>query len=95
MIFFLLKQAFGDEHGHGNILVSALFEHPVKLLLYILPNGIAVWTQDEKSLNAGVIDELRLCAHIGEPLGEVLLHIGYLFNFFILSHYNISLIINN
>ena len=95
VILFLLKQTLGDEHGHGDVLVPAVLEHAVKLLLYILPNGVAVWTQDEKPLNAGVIDELRLCAHIGEPLGEVLLHIGYLFNFFILSHYNISLIINN
>ena len=93
VIFFFLKQAFGNEHGHGNILMSALFEHPVKLLLYILPNGIAVWAQDEKSLNAGVIDKLRLGANIGEPLGEILLHISYLFNFFILCHYDFSFIL--
>ena len=73
--------------------MSAFLEHAVKLLLYILPNGVAVWAQDEKSLDAGVVDKLRLCAHIGEPLGKVLLHIGYLFNFFILSHYNFSLIL--
>ena len=93
MILFLLKQAFGDEHGHGNILMSALFEHPVKLLLYILPNGIAVRSKDQKALNAGIIDKLRLGANIGEPLGEILLHVSYLFNFFILCHYDFSFIL--
>ncbi len=101
VILFLLKQALGYEHGHGYVFVSALLEHPVELLLYILPNGVAVWAQDEKSFNAGVIDQLRLCAYVGEPLGEVLLHIGYLLNFFILCHcyspyyYNNQYILSN
>ena len=93
VILFLLKQALGDEHGHGYVFMSALLEHSVELLLYIFPNGIAVRTQDEKPLNAGVIDKLRLCAYVGEPLGEILLHIGYLFNFFVLCHYIFSLLL--
>ena len=86
VVLFLLQQAFRDEHRHRDVLVAAVLEHPVKLLLNILPNGIAVRTQDEQSLYAGIIDELRLGANVGEPLGKVLLHIGYLFNFLLFRH---------
>lgn len=83
MVLLLLKQAFGDEHGHGNVLMSAFLELLIENTLNVLPNGITVRAQDEKTLYAGIIDELRLGANIGKPLGKVLLHIGYLFNFFL------------
>ena len=90
MILLLLQKALGNEHGHRNILMAVLLEFLIENRLNVLPNGIAVWAQDEKSLNAGVIDKLRLGANIGEPLGEILLHVSYLFNFFILCHYDFS-----
>ena len=86
VILFLLQQAFGDEHGHGHVLVTVCLEHPVKLLLNIFPNGVTVRAQNEKSLYPGVIDKLRLGAYVGKPLGKILLHIGYLFNLLFLCH---------
>ena len=71
VVLLLLQQALGDEHGHGHILVSGGLELPVQLPLHVLPDGEAVGAVDEHTLDAGVVDELRLFAHVGEPLGEV------------------------
>ena len=86
VVFFLLKQALGDEQRHGDVLVSRGLELPVQLGLDVFPNRIAVVAQDEKALYPGVVDQLGLEAHVGEPLGKVLLHIGYALDFFVLRH---------
>ena len=86
VVFFLLKQALGDEQRHGDVLVSRGLELPVQLGLDVFPNRIAVGAQDEKALYPGVVDQLGLEAHVGEPLGKVLLHIGYALDFFVLRH---------
>ena len=71
MVLLLLEQALGDEHGHSHVLMAGELELPVQLLLHVLPDGVAIGAVDEHALDAGVVDELRLFAHIGEPLGEV------------------------
>ena len=86
MVLFLLKKALGDQHGHGHVLVAVALEHPVKDLLNILPDSVAVGAEDEQALYPGVIDQLRLGAYVGEPLGKVDLHIGYLFYLFVFCH---------
>ena len=86
MILLLLKQALGDEHGHGDVLVSVTLEHSVQLMLNVFPNRVTVGAHDKAALDAGVVNQLSLGTHIGEPLGKVYLHIGYLFNFLVFCH---------
>ena len=86
MILLLLQKALGNEHGHRNILMAVLLEFLIENRLNVLPNGIAVGAHDEQTLYARVIDKLGLGADIGEPLSKVLLHIGYLLNFFLFCH---------
>ena len=74
MVFFLLQQALGDEHGHIDILVTGRFEHAVEDMLDIFPDGVAVGTNDHTAADAAVIDQLRLFDHIGVPLGKIVLH---------------------
>ena len=76
MVLLLLEQAFGDEDGQVHVLVAQLFKAPVQLVLDVLPDGVAVGAVDEHALDGGVVDELRLFAHVGVPLGKVHLHIG-------------------
>ena len=92
MVLLLLKQAFGDKHGHGHVAVTVALEHAVQHLLNIFPNSVTVGAQDKATLNAGVVNQLSLGAHVGEPLGKVYLHIGYLFNSFIFCHNSIALL---
>ena len=86
------QQALGDEHGHGHVAVTVTLEHAVKLFLDIFPNSITVGAQDEAALDAGIVNQLSLGANIGEPLGEVHLHIGYLFYSFFFCHNNTALL---
>ena len=86
MILFFLKKAFGDKHRHGDVLMPVALEHTVKNLLNVFPNRVTVGAQNEAALNSGIIDELSLGAHVGEPLRKVDLHIGYLFYSFVLCH---------
>ena len=86
VILFLLQQALRDEHGHGDVGVPVALEHAVEDLLDILPNRVAVGAHDVAALDSGIIDKLRLGAHVGEPLGEVLLHVGYLFYLLVFRH---------
>ena len=71
MIFFLLQQALGDEHGHRHVFVAGGLELPVQLLLHIFPDGVAIGAVDEHALDAGIVNELRLLAHIGKPLCKI------------------------
>ena len=61
-------------------------EHTVKNLLNVFPNRVTVGAQNEAALYTGVIDQLCLGTHVGEPLGKIDLHIGYLFYSFVLCH---------
>ena len=86
MVLLLLEQALGDEHGHGDVLVSVTLEHSVQLMLNVFPDGVAVRAHNEAALDTGVVHQLSLGAHIGEPLGEIYLHVGDLFNFLVFCH---------
>ena len=83
----LLQKALGDQNGHCNIDVTGLFEHAVHDVLNILPNGIAIGTQNGKALYGGILHQLRLAADVGIPLCKVDLHIGDLFHSLILCHF--------
>ena len=74
VILFLLEKAFGDKHGHVNILVTERLEARVKILLNVFPNCIAVGTDDHASLDAGVVNQLCFFYNVGEPLCEVYVH---------------------
>ena len=76
VILLLLEQALGDQHGQIHVLMPGLLELLVQNLLEILPDGVAVGAEDEHTLDGGVVNQLRLPAHVGKPLGEVHLHVG-------------------
>ena len=66
MIFFLLQQAFGDEHRHIYIFYACFLEAVIQLSLQKLPDGIAIGAVDEHALDGGVVDQFRLLAHVGD-----------------------------
>ncbi len=76
MVLLLLEQGLGDEHGQVHVLVAGLLELLVQRVLDVLPDGVAIGAVDEHALDGGVVDQLRLPAHVGVPLGKVHLHIG-------------------
>ena len=93
MVLLLLEQAFRNEHRQVHVLVAGGLEALIHLVLDILPDGVTVGAVDEHTLDGGVVDQLRLFAHVGVPLGEIHLHIGDLLHLFlagILSHNNPS-----
>ena len=88
MVLLLLEQGLRNEHGHRNVLVARLLKTPVQVRLDVLPDGVAIGSEDEHPLGLGVTDELRLGTHVSVPLGEVHVHIGDLAHLlvFILCH---------
>ena len=76
MILFLLQKAFGDEHGHTDILVPRLLEHTVQNVLDILPDRIRIRADDHAALHTGIAHKLRFFHDVGIPLGEIVLHRG-------------------
>ena len=76
---------------HIDILDTLLFELLVHDILNIFPDGVAIGTVDEHALDGGIVDQLCLLAHVGEPLGKVHLHIGDLFYLLIFSHSKLPL----
>ena len=88
MVLLLLKQGLRDEYGQVDILMAQLFELAVQNALDVLPDGVAVGPVDEHALDRGVVDELRLFAHVSVPLGKINLHIGDLADLlaFVLCH---------
>ena len=82
MILFLLQKGLRDQHGHVYILMTCLLELVVQNLLYILPDRISVRSVYKHTSGECIVDQFRLDAHIGEPLGEIHVHIGDFFNFF-------------
>ena len=87
VILLLLQQRFRDQHGHINILCTRLLKLRIQKLLDILPDRVAIGTVNEHSLDGGVVDQLRLFAHIGVPLGKIDLHIRDLLDLLILCHF--------
>ena len=86
VVLLLLQQALGDQHRHGHVLVSGRLELAVEHLLDVLPDGVAIRAQDEQALDIGIVHQLRLGAHVGEPLGEVDFHIGDLLDLLFFGH---------
>ena len=71
MVLLLLEQGLGNQHREIDVLVARLLEAAVQLALDVLPDGVAVGPVDEHALDGGVVDELRLFADVGVPLGKV------------------------
>ena len=87
---FLFQQAFGDQDGHRDVFMAGLLELRVHDALDVFPDRIAVWPQDRKALDGRILDQLRLAADIGVPLGKIDLHIGDLLDFLFFRHINSS-----
>ena len=83
---FLFQQAFRNQDGHRHVLMAGLFELGVHDALNVLPDGIAIRPQDGKALDGCILDQLRLAADIGVPLGKIDLHIGDLLHFLLFRH---------
>ena len=71
VVLLFLEQALRDQHRQVHVLVARLLELRVQHVLDVLPDGVAVGPVDEHALDGGVVDQLRLAAHVGVPLGEV------------------------
>ena len=56
MVLFLLQQRFGQQHGHHHILCAGVLEHLVHDGLNVLPDGVAIGTIDEHTLDGRVVD---------------------------------------
>ena len=84
MILFLFQQALRNEHGHVDIHVTSRLEHAVQNPLYILPDRIAVGTNDHTALYAGIRYEFCLFADVGVPLCKIHVHCRDLFHHFLI-----------
>ena len=71
---FLRKKAFRNEQRHVHVLNAGFLESLVQMGLNRLPQCIPRRLENRKALDVGITDQLRLGAHIGIPLGEVLVH---------------------
>ena len=86
MVFLFLQEGLGDEHGQIHVFVAGFFELRIHEALDVFPDGIAIGAVDEHALDAGVVDELGLGAHVGVPFGEVHLHIRDLLHLLLVCH---------
>ena len=87
MVLFLLQQAFGNQHGHVDILHAHLLELLVHDVLDILPDGVAIGTVNKHTLDGRVVNQLGFFAHVGKPLGKVYLHVGDLLDLLFFCHF--------
>ena len=83
---FLFQKALRDQNGHRHVLVAGLFELAVHDLLDVLPDRVAVGTQDGEALYRGILHQLGLAADVGVPLSKISLHVGDLLNHFFFRH---------
>ena len=83
---FLFEKAFGDQNGHRHVLVTGLFEFAVHDLLDVLPDRVAVGTQDREALHGRILHQLGFAADVGVPLRKIGFHIGDLFHHFFFRH---------
>ena len=65
------EEALRDEEGEVGVLVSRGLEHPVEGLLHLLPDGIAVGTDDHAAAHRAVIGQLGLRDQLVVPGAEV------------------------
>ena len=83
---FLFQKALRDQNGHRHVLVAGLFELAVHDLLDVLPDRVAVGTQDGEALYRGILHQLGLAADVGVPLSKISLHVGDLLDHFFFRH---------
>ena len=83
---FLFQKALRDQNGHRHVLVAGLFELAVHDLLDVLPDRVAVGTQDGEALYRGILHQLGLAADVGVPLSKIGLHVGDLLDHFFFRH---------
>ena len=67
------QEGLRDEDGEIRVLVPRLFEHPVEHALHILPERVAVGTDDHAAPDGGVVRELGAPDDVQVPLRIVLL----------------------
>ena len=68
---FLQKQAFGDQHGHIDVLMAGGLEALVHFLPDALPDGIAVGAHDHAAAHGGVVHQLAFQNNVGIPLRKI------------------------
>ena len=91
VILFLLQKALRDKHRHINVLVTELLEARVKIVLNVLPDSVAVRTDDHTALNAGIVNKLRFLYYVCVPLSKINVHCrDLLYHFFIVCHFSLS-----
>ena len=71
MLGFLEQQAFGNEHGHVDVLMPGGFEAPIQRFLDALPNGEAVRTDNHATAHGRVVHQLAFENHVCVPLGKI------------------------
>ena len=91
MVLLLLKKGLGDEHGQVHILVARLLKLPIQDGLDVFPESVAVGPEDKHTLHTGIVNEFRLPAYVGIPLGKVRLHIGDLLHLLLVVLRHMSL----
>ena len=74
VVFFFLQKALGDKHRHADILVTQCLETSVKVFLNVLPDSVAIRSDDHTALYAGVLDKLCFLADVGVPFCKVFVH---------------------
>jgi hypothetical protein len=72
MLALFHEQAFGNEQREVGVDVTGVFEPSVEPLLYELPDGVTVRTDDHAALHGRVIRELGTTNNIEIPTPEVL-----------------------
>jgi hypothetical protein len=87
MILLLVKEAFRNKDGHGDVFVAQLLKAPVQYALYVFPDRVCVRPENIKALDTRVVDQRRLRHDIREPLGKIGVHFGDLLTLLFLCHW--------
>lgn len=69
MIFLFFQERLRNELRKVAVLVARLFESRVQVLLQILPQRVAAWSQNHGALDWSVVCQLSSCYYILEPTG--------------------------
>ena len=70
----LCQKAFRNQHRHIHVLNTGGLEAAIEMIPNCLPKRIAGRLENREALNMRISDQFRLCAYIGVPLCEVLVH---------------------
>ena len=102
VVFFLLQKAFGNKHGHVNVLMACFLKASVQVGLNKLPDSVAVGADHHAALYARIVYKLGLFYYVGVPFCEINVAArNCLDHFFVACHisasvgfllYNISII---